>query len=286
MVLKAHQVVGVRAQILAAQLHHRPRRLPGPRIAQAHRLHRPKARRVPPAPRQLLDRQAALEVLQLLPLLRLHALRRYQRIVEAVVLFLGHRAVDVVRRALVPPRRHVHPLAVDRIRLHNRRDRVVKRQVLLPGQPRNLARQRRRGQRPARHNGEPIKVIAFDLQPRHLFAHHRDPRLARNRLANPPRKLRAVHRQRMPRRHRALVRQPQQHRSRPPHLLLQQPRRRVLALRLQRVRAHQLPKIRRLVRRRLPHRPHLVQQHLRSPAPPPSTPPPAPPVRRQSLVSA
>ena len=53
-----------RREVLLAQLHHGVGPLAGARVAQAHRLHRAEAQRVAPAPRQLLDGQAALEVAQ------------------------------------------------------------------------------------------------------------------------------------------------------------------------------------------------------------------------------
>src|SRR5208337_3720906 len=61
-VLEADQVVGVRAQVLLAQLHHSVRYVPGARIAQADRLHRSEAQRVAPSPGNFLDGQAAFKV--------------------------------------------------------------------------------------------------------------------------------------------------------------------------------------------------------------------------------
>ncbi len=89
MILETDQVVAVRAQILLAQLHHGPRRPSGARIAQPHRLHRPKAQRIAAAPRQHLDRQAAFKVVELLPLLVFGRLGCQQRIEKAVVLARG-----------------------------------------------------------------------------------------------------------------------------------------------------------------------------------------------------
>src|ERR1700733_13333983 len=64
-VLQADQVVGISAEVLAAQLHHRPGYFAGAWIAQADRLHGAKAERVPAAPGYFFNRQAALEVFQL-----------------------------------------------------------------------------------------------------------------------------------------------------------------------------------------------------------------------------
>ncbi len=86
-VLKADQVVGVGAQIFLAQLHHGVGHVAGARIAQAHRLHRAEAQGVAAAARDLFDRQAALEVVQVLPVLGVDRLRLEQRVEKAVVLF-------------------------------------------------------------------------------------------------------------------------------------------------------------------------------------------------------
>ena len=152
MILKAHQVIAVRAQIFLAQLHHGPGRLAGARIAQAHRLHRAKAQRVAAAPGQHFDGQAALEVIGSLPLLCLGRLGRQQRIQKAVELRAIHRAINVIRRALLPARGKVDPLHVNRIRLDNRRDRVIEGQMPGAGDALNLRAQRIRGQRPGRQN--------------------------------------------------------------------------------------------------------------------------------------
>ncbi len=142
-VLQADQVVGVGAQVLAAQLHHRPGHLAGARIAQADRLHGAKAQRFPAAPRQFLDGQAAFEVFQLLPFLALDRFGRNQGIVEAVVLLLRHGAVDVIGGALVVAGGKVDPLHIDRIGFDDGADGVVKGQLAAAGEPGNLSTERR-----------------------------------------------------------------------------------------------------------------------------------------------
>ncbi len=129
MILKADQVIAVGAQILLAQLHHGPGRPASPRVAQANRLHRAEAQCIAAAPGQHLDGQAALEIVQLLPLFRLGRFGRQQRIEKTVVLRAIHRAVDVIGRSLVPARGKVDALHVDRVGLDDRRDRVVERQM-------------------------------------------------------------------------------------------------------------------------------------------------------------
>ena len=87
---------------------------------------------------------------------------------------------------------------------------------------------------------------------------------ARNRLGHSRRKRDTIHRQRMPRRNSAFRAISQQQRPGSPHLFLQQPWSSILGIRFQRVRADEFRKIRRLVRRRRSHRPHLEQLDVRT----------------------
>src|SRR5690242_18240602 len=68
-ILKADQIVRVGALILFAQLHYRIGELPSSGIFEADWLHRTKPERLAPAPPNLLDRQTAFKVIQLLPVL-------------------------------------------------------------------------------------------------------------------------------------------------------------------------------------------------------------------------
>ena len=259
MILKSNQIVTIRAQILAAQLHRRVRPTPRLGICQSRRLHRPKPQRIPPTPGRLFDRQAALEVLRLLPLLRLRLLRRGQRVDERLVLLLGERAIDVIGRSLVPARREVHLVHVDRRRVNNRRDRVIESQVITSGNRLQSLGQRRRGQRPGSQNRQ---LRRTRIQVCNLFAHNPDPRLRLQPFLHQPRKHLPIHRQRMPGRHRTRIRILQQKTPRRPHLSLQEPGRTTLRFALQGVGTNQFGKIRRLVRLGGAMRPHLVQLHL------------------------
>ena len=179
-ILKSDQVVGIGAQIFLAQLHHRIRNASGARIFQSDRLHGAEAQRVAAAPRDLFDRQAALEVVQLLPVAFFDRLRRDQRIVEAVVLFSRHRAVDVVGRAFVVACRQIHLRHVDGIGFDDGADRIVEEQVRSPAQSPNFPRKRVRGQRAG---GNDRDLIFVNL--RNFFATYRDQRLARNSFGHP-----------------------------------------------------------------------------------------------------
>src|ERR1019366_910010 len=99
------------------------------------------AKRIPPAARNLLYRQATLEIVQLLPLALFYGLCCQQFIVKTPVFFRRHRTIDVICRSLVIPRRHVDPLHVNRVSLHDWTDRVVKIEMgsMWSGRPRPLA---------------------------------------------------------------------------------------------------------------------------------------------------
>ena len=133
MILKSDQVVAVGAQILLAQLHRRPGTPARARIDQPHRLHRPEAQRIPPAPRDLFDRKTRLEIRHIARNMRLHCLRRQQRIDKTLVLGLRERAVQIIPRAverLVVTRCRKRNAPVDGVRIDNRADAVVKKQAV------------------------------------------------------------------------------------------------------------------------------------------------------------
>ncbi len=263
MILEADQVITVSAQILLAQLHHGPGRLAGARIAQAHRLHRAKAQRISPPPGKNFDGQTALEVIRSLPCLCFSRLSRQQRIQKAIELRAVHRAINVIRRALFPTRGKVNPLHVNRVCLDNRRDRVIEGQTPGAGDAFNLSAQRIRSQRPGRQN-RALRAVFILVHSCDLFAVNVNQRFGGNRLGNPPRKLHAIHRQRVAGRHSRLVGDAHQRRACPPHFLLQQPGGGVGRFALERVGADQLAKLGCLVGRSQPrlaihHRAHLVE---------------------------
>src|SRR5215207_7578236 len=148
MILEADEVVGVGHQILLPELHARVRLAPRPRVSQAHRLHRPVAQRIDPAPRQLFYRQTRLEPARLLETLERDALRADERLVETRVLLLTHRAVEVVVPALPVTRRAEGDARVDGIRRDDGRDGVVEVEPRPGSEPRNLLGQSVGAERP------------------------------------------------------------------------------------------------------------------------------------------
>ena len=98
--LEADQVVRGAVAVLGPQLHDRVRALPGARIAQADRPHRPeRAASSGAALGHHLDRQAALEVARLLEVVRRDLAARATAATNASYSRLVERAVDVVADA-------------------------------------------------------------------------------------------------------------------------------------------------------------------------------------------
>ena len=125
MILEPNQIVGIRAQILLAQLHNGVRPVAGPWIFQSDGLHWSEAQRVAATACNLFNRQAALEVVQLLPFFGFDRVGGDHRIIKAVVFFFRHRAIDVVRRAFVVSRRQIHLRHVDRVGFDDGADGIV-----------------------------------------------------------------------------------------------------------------------------------------------------------------
>ncbi len=101
---------------------------------------------------------------------------------------------------------------------------------------------------------------------RHFFAHDFDQRLGFYRRGHGFGKLFAIDGQRVSGRNSRLTPDLDQQRAGAAHLFFQQPGRGVLAVGLQGVRADQLGKVRRLVRRGRAYRSHLVQLHAQTAA--------------------
>ena len=130
--LEAHEIPHLRRAIFLTQLHDRVGLATGLRIDEADRLHRPKAQCLEPALRHFLDRQAALEIGDLVKLMshpRRVLIARDERRHERFVLALSERRVPVVVAApFAVARRLEQPAVVERVGRDDRRDRVVERQ--------------------------------------------------------------------------------------------------------------------------------------------------------------
>ncbi len=264
-VLEADQVEAPRAQILLPQLHHGVRPSAGARIAQSHRLHGPEAQRLPPPPRQFLDRQAGFEERRaVLCNVRGDGLGLQQRVDETLVLIAVQRAIQIVAgriHRLAVARSPESYARVHRIGVDNRADGIVKVEAFGAGQARDVICQRVAGQRTGCDDDDWLRRNRG-----YLLAAYLDQRLGGDGRRHLVGEYIPVHGKRLPAWNARAGRHFEQQRTEPPQFFLEQPRRGGLGLRLERVAAHQLRQPVRLVRGRGPHRPHLVQHARQAPA--------------------
>ena len=252
--LEAHHREMAGRQVVLPELHHRERSTTRARIDEADRLHGPEAQRVAPAAGDDLDGQAALEEELVLEGVQLGALGRGQGLMEAVVLRLVERAVDVVVAPLAVARGAEGAREVDRLRLHHGAHRVVEVEVRLADEGGDLRRQRVRGEGSGGHDRDGILRQRDDLAAV-------DPDLGQrlHRLRHLACEEGAVDGERASRGHAHLVRDADDERAHAAHLFLEQPRRLIERVAAEAVRADELGQIARLVDRCGPDGPHLAQ---------------------------
>ena len=94
--LKSHQVPHLPRRIFSPQLHYRVRIPAGARIGQAHRFHWPEPERVSSPAGHLLDRQTALEVGNLVEVVRRELIALQQRIDESLVRLGVERGIQII----------------------------------------------------------------------------------------------------------------------------------------------------------------------------------------------
>jgi hypothetical protein len=125
--LETDQVPHLRGAIFLAQLHHRIRLAARLGIDEADGLHRPKAQGLDPTLRHLFNRQTALEIRHLVPLVAGDVLLTPDKgCHKRLVLFLSKwRVPVVVASALAVARSLEEPCVVERVGGDDRRDRVV-----------------------------------------------------------------------------------------------------------------------------------------------------------------
>ena len=199
--LESDQIINAALRIVAPQLNDGVRLLPRLRVAQAARLERAVAERIVPAARHDLNGHAALENVLILKAVHFRFLRRGQRLPEGFILLLAHRAVDVVRRALIVARGKKRRIHVDALKGHERGggveevQRVPVTDLFRDGGGERIARQRARGDDDiALGNG------------RHLAGRDRNIGVRADLLRHEIRKALAVYRQRAARFHARRVR--------------------------------------------------------------------------------
>ena len=233
--LESHQAVERALFVLLPQLHHGVGAPARARIDEADRLHRAVRERVAPAPRHLLHGKTALEVERGFERVQRNGVGREQRLHERLVARAVERQIQIVAGSVVVARgakRHLH---VDRVRVHDRRERIVEIQVLLAEHALEILREATRGERARGEHDRALVGNAIDARLAHGHA-----RVRRERLGDPARERIAIHREGLARGHRRFVGRRDHERVEAPHLLLEQPHRARLAVRAQRVAAHEL----------------------------------------------
>ncbi|MNM96156.1 hypothetical protein D3C81_1086230 [compost metagenome] len=101
--LEANQVVQCTGSVVLTQLYDRVRQLPGMRVHETNRLHRPEQRGLLAAAHHDFNRHAAFKVYFFLEVLQLRHFCVNQCFVEGVEFLFGHRAIEVSRFAFVIP---------------------------------------------------------------------------------------------------------------------------------------------------------------------------------------
>ena len=214
--LEAHDVVDRPLRVVPPQLDHRVGIPPRPRVGQPHGLHRPVAHRVLPAAGHDLDGHAALEHAAVVEAVHLRLLGGAQLLTERLILLLGHRAVDIIRRPLVVPGREIRAVHVDALEGHDRGGRVVEIQRgPLRVEGGQFLRQRVGREGPGRDDHAALRDV------RHLRLRHGDEGMALDALRHGVGKSRAVHGQGSARRHAVRVGAAHDQAPHPAHLLLQ-----------------------------------------------------------------
>ena len=234
-------------------------------IGQSERLHWAVTEGLTPALGHDLDRQAAVEIRRRgLKIVEGDLIAGEQRVDEGRILSARQRTIDIVRprsagSRLVIARLQPSDRHVDRIAVHDRRDRVEKCQRLFAGQLRYDIRKRRRGEGTGRDDDI---VPVLRRWARDLLATKLDQRMGFERGGDRGRKAIAIDRQRAAGRHLIGIGRPHHQRAEAAHFLVQQANGIVLRIiGAERVRAHQLGKPRGLVHGGHAQRAHLVEHH-------------------------
>jgi hypothetical protein len=164
-----------------------------------------------------------------------HRLGRQQIVYERRVGVGGQRQVEVVARSVLVARGAKRDLAIDRVGVQDRRQRIVEVQISLAQE--RLQRLRQLGVRQRARGQHDDSTVG---NARHTLAAQLDARMGLDRRGHAPRERLAVHRERPARRHRSLVGRRQHQRPQLTHLRLQQPHRIAQLVGAQRIAAHQL----------------------------------------------
>ena len=253
--LAADQIVQRTVRVVAAQLEHGIRVLTGFRVRQADRLENAEPQRVKAAACVNLDGHAALEYLGILKAVYRCFLSGGQRVPECLVLLAGERAVDIIRRALAVAGSLVGGIHIDALSRDNRRGGIVKVQEIAAHLGVDGLEQRIRGQRAGSDDHSALRNLG------HFTVDHLDIRVVLDLLGDGCREGFAVNRQCAACLNAMCIRTGEDKAVQTAQLLLEQTGGVRQLIRAQRVGAHQLGEIVRVVRRRVLHRLHLTQAH-------------------------
>ena len=244
--LEADEVVHGAVGVLLAKLQHCPRAVTRARIAQTDRLHGAEAHGIPAALSHDLDRHTALVDLGVhhVELVHRSSLCVDQSLVESLVFFLVHRAVEIILSpALAVARLEERVLHIDRLRRNYRSRRIEEAQALAVfcGY---IARQRLVSKRPRCDDDDAL--IGYPLD---LLMHDLDQGVGEDRVGNHRREELAVDSQGSACRHGAFIGALQKQRAEGAHLFLQQARGGIHAVSLEGVGADDLAQLIRMMRR-------------------------------------
>ena len=197
---------------------------------------------------------------KLFPWLGLHLFGGEEGVEEAVVLFFGERAVDVVGRAFVPAGGEVDLVHVDGGGVDDGRDAVVEGEVLGAGEALELGGEGRAGERAGGKDGNGVRIVLVECGD--LFALDFDAWLLRELLGDAAGELDAVDGEGMAGGDGGGVGCGEEEAVGATHLLFEQPGRGVFGFGLEGVGADQLGEVGCLVRLGGAERAHLGEGDL------------------------
>ena len=261
--LKAHQIIHAALSVLCSKLHIRPRTMTGSRIGQSHRPQRTVAHGIRSAPCHDLDRHASFVNRQIaVKIMQRRTLSILQRRMESLISLFVKRTIQIVGLAPAIAGSCKNAVHIQAFCRHNRRRRIVKRQLLPTGKPCNILGQLSLCERSGRHNGNGVRA-GFPHKA-NFFPPNGNSRRVLHQFCHLLAELGAVHCQRTACRHTAAFCYLQQAVSQKLHFRFQQTGSRIQPVRLQRIGTNQFRKSAVFMRRRKIMRFLLVQLYLKS----------------------
>jgi hypothetical protein len=131
--LESYEIVAGSEPVLASQLDDGEWLSSGIGNDKSHRLQGSKGQRVFPPVCQFFDRKAPLEEISLLEISNRNSLCLSQGFYQGIVLSLSQRAIDEIIPAPSIPGSHENSVSINRFGCHNRRNRVIEKEVAASG---------------------------------------------------------------------------------------------------------------------------------------------------------